>query len=150
MRAAGGVPDDAAPLVAFDCAGASQRGKVPGDDGEIDRATFGQLGDRTWTPALDQTGEQPGPRGVGQGLEQLGIEQSIDRCPLSGGLPGSAGLLLAYLRHHASIADKDPPVKSPPKVVPDQHPDRALDFSGGRPLIGEAGVLPAFCRAVHR
>lgn len=110
IGAAGGVPDGSALFFDGEEALPGEVGEVAGDDGEIDAATLGDLGDRAGTAALDEAGEEFEAGGVGEGLEEVGIEAAINGGPASDSLTGGGGLdesggihMLGYLCHRASI-----------------------------------------------
>jgi hypothetical protein len=105
-------------LGGFENARTCEEGEVAGDDGEIDGAALGDLTDGAGASALGDAGQEEDAGGIGEGLEELGVEEIIDGGAAGGGESrgggdrgaraadrgGRGGGSLAYLRHHASIA----------------------------------------------
>lgn len=122
------------------------------DHGEIDRAAFRNLPDRTGPPALGQAGEQAGTRGVAQRLEQPRLQRPIERADAPGGLPRVSGQIVAYLRHHANIAHAGFHVKFARKFSQSEDRFGLNPLPALRPLaIGLVGFLqPVAVPHVHR
>lgn len=98
------VPDDPPVLARLEDSTASEEREVSGDDREIDQAALRDFAHRAAAPALCDARDQSGPRRIGEGVEQGGIEEAIKGAGPGRRLTGRRRrAIFAYLRHNASI-----------------------------------------------
>jgi hypothetical protein len=82
------VSHGAAVLGALEHARAGEHAEVSRYDREVDRAALGDLAHGATPGALGDAGEERDARGIGQGAEELGVEERVDGTCLCRGLAG--------------------------------------------------------------